>query len=285
MSTVETKLLKGKVLAEAIQEKIVQTISELKAAGKQIPTLRQIQVGNDPSAESYLGQQRKLAEKLGIGCECIGPEQTKDQAALLDQIKQANEDDNVHGVFITMPLPEGYDADEALLALDPHKDVEGVHPTSLGLIVLRKSNLIPPTAHAAFRLIESTGVSLRGKKATIVGQSAIVGRPLQLLLGENRVTTTVCNTGTSTEDLRAAIAASDIVVACAGNPGFIQGDWIQPGQIVIDVATTEVDGKLVGDVQFDSAAEKAAFITPVPGGVGPLTVTLLMENLMRAYTK
>jgi methylenetetrahydrofolate dehydrogenase (NADP+)/methenyltetrahydrofolate cyclohydrolase len=182
-----------------------------------------------------------------------------------------------------MPLPAGFDADRALMALDPRKDVEGIHPASLGLIVLRKARLIPPTAYAALKLIESTGVQLRGLKAALIGQSAIVGRPLQMLLAERRVTTTVCNTGTSEEDLRQITAASDIVVACAGKPGLVRGEWIKEGAIVIDVGTTEVQGRLTGDVEFEKAKERAAYITPVPGGVGPLTVTMLMQNLMHAY--
>jgi methylenetetrahydrofolate dehydrogenase (NADP+)/methenyltetrahydrofolate cyclohydrolase len=182
-----------------------------------------------------------------------------------------------------MPLPKGFDADKVLLAMDPHKDVEGIHPTSLGLIVLRKGKLIPPTAYAANQLIKASGVMLHGKKAAIVGQSAIVGRPLQLLLGEARVTTFVCNTGTSDEDMKKIVGASDIVIACAGKPGLVKGEWIKKGAVVIDVGTTAVDGKLAGDVEYESALKHAAYITPVPGGVGPLTVTMLMQNLIAAY--
>jgi methylenetetrahydrofolate dehydrogenase (NADP+)/methenyltetrahydrofolate cyclohydrolase len=173
-----------------------------------------------------------------------------------------------------------------LLALDPRKDVEGIHPANLGLIVLRRARLIPPTAYAAFRLLEwavkEAGRDLRGMTAVIAGQSAIVGRPLQLLLGERRVTATVCNTGTSLADLQKFVSGSDLVIACAGQPGLIKGSWIKPGSIVIDVGTTEVNGKLTGDVEFEEARKRAGFITPVPGGVGPLTVTMLMQNLMHA---
>ncbi|HXV27466.1 MAG TPA: bifunctional 5,10-methylenetetrahydrofolate dehydrogenase/5,10-methenyltetrahydrofolate cyclohydrolase, partial [bacterium] len=196
-------------------------------------------------------------------------------------------DSKCHGIFIAMPLPTGFDPDQILLTLDAHKDVEGIHPASLGLIVLRKAKLIPPTAYAALALIEYAAnemkCDLRGMKAVMIGQSAIVGRPLQLLLGERRVTTMVCNTGTALEDLKDAVAAGQIVVACAGQPGMIKGEWIRPGAIVIDVGTTEVNGKLAGDVEFEEAKQRAAFITPVPGGVGPLTVTMLMQNLINAY--
>ncbi|MCB9799248.1 MAG: bifunctional 5,10-methylenetetrahydrofolate dehydrogenase/5,10-methenyltetrahydrofolate cyclohydrolase [Candidatus Omnitrophica bacterium] len=277
-----SQLLEGKTIAQQIRENIKLRIEAYVAEGKPRPFLQAIQIAADPSAEWYIGQQEKWADKLGIQFNWIKPGTLTHQVQLIDKIKELNEA-HVHGIFMAMPLPAGFNADEVLLALDPRKDVEGVHPASLGLIVLRKEKLIPPTAYAAFKLIEATGVTLKGKKAVIVGQSAIVGRPLQLLLGQRRVTTIVCNTGTSAEDIQEYIAGSDIVVGCAGSPGMIKGRWIQPGQIVIDVGTTEVEGKLVGDVEFAEAKEKAAFITPVPGGVGPLTVTMLFENLMRAY--
>ena len=188
---------------------------------------------------------------------------------------------------MTMPMPEGFDTDRILLGLDPRKDAEGIHPANLGLIVLRRGKLIPPTAYAAYRLLEyaaeDAGRPLRGARAAIIGQSSIVGRPLQLLLGEKRVTTTVCNTGTSEADLHEIIGKSDIVIACAGKPGLVKGQWVRHGAIVIDVGTTEVDGKLAGDVEFEEARKRAAYVTPVPGGVGPLTVTMLFQNLMHAY--
>ena len=163
------------------------------------------------------------------------------------------------------------------------KDVEGVHPMSLGCLVLRKPRLIPSTALAAIALVESTGIDFRGKRAVIVGQSPIVGRPIQLLLGEKRMTTTVCNTGTSEEVLAKMVGKSELVVACAGKPNLIRGEWIKEGSAVIDIGTTEVKGKLVGDVEFEEAKKRAGFITPVPGGIGPLTVTMLMKNLIIAY--
>ncbi|HNX68232.1 MAG TPA: bifunctional 5,10-methylenetetrahydrofolate dehydrogenase/5,10-methenyltetrahydrofolate cyclohydrolase [Candidatus Omnitrophota bacterium] len=279
----EAKRLEGKGLAADLQQKILAKIRALTAGGSPRPRLVAIQTSDNPSSVWYINQQEKLARKLGIDFQRILPDQVKDETALIQKVREISADRNIHGLFISMPLPEGMDADKVLLAMDPQKDVEGVHPTSLGLIVLRRGRLIPPTAFAAYTLIKSTGVMLRGKKAAIIGQSAIVGRPLQLLLGEARVTTLVCNTGTSDEDLKKIIGASEVVVACAGKPGVVQGAWIKPGAVVIDVGTTEVNGKLQGDVQYEEAAKRAGFITPVPGGVGPLTVTMLMENLILAY--
>lgn len=279
----EAKRLEGKSIAADLQKKILDKIQMLIATGLPIPRLVSIQTSEDPSSAWYINQQEKLAGKLGIRFERVTPDQVSTDTALIALVRKLSQDPDVHGIFVSMPLPQGFDADKVLLAMDPRKDVEGIHPTSLGLIVLRRAKLIPPTAFAAYTLLKSTGIMLRGKKAVIIGQSAIVGRPLQLLLGEARVTTLVCNTGTSTEDIRKMVNACDVVIACAGKPGMVQGSWVKQGAVVIDVGTTEVDGKLQGDVGFDEAAKKAGFITPVPGGVGPLTVTMLMENLITAY--
>lgn len=276
------QLLEGKVLAVRIQEEIRAKIESFLAKGLNRPSLVAIQTGKDPSADWYVGQQEKLAQKLGVDFKRIPAVEITSQSHLIRKIREANEG-TWSGIFVALPLPKEFNPDEVLLAMDPKKDVEGVHPASLGMLVLRRPKLIPPTAYAAFKLIESTGLALRGKQAVIVGQSAIVGRPLQLLLGEKRVTTIVCNTGTPSAAVQKFIASSDIVIACAGQPGMVKGEWIQKGQVVIDVGTTEVNGKLAGDVEFEKAKERAAFITPVPGGVGPLTVTMLMQNLMNAY--
>ncbi|MDD5225568.1 MAG: bifunctional 5,10-methylenetetrahydrofolate dehydrogenase/5,10-methenyltetrahydrofolate cyclohydrolase [Candidatus Omnitrophica bacterium] len=279
----EAKRLEGKVIAAELQKKIVEKIGAFTGAGLPRPSLAAIQTSEDPSAAWYINSQEKLAAKMGIDFRRISPGQVKDERALIEKVRELCADKTVHGLFISMPLPAGIDSDKVLLAMDPKKDVEGVHPTSLGLIVLRRGKLIPPTAFAAYTLIKASGIMLRGKKAAIVGQSAIVGRPLQLLLGEARVTTLVCNTGTAEEDMKKIVGASEIVVACSGKPGLVKGTWIKQGAVVIDVGTTEVDGKLQGDVEFDEAVKRAGFITPVPGGVGPLTVTMLMENLIIAY--
>ncbi len=280
---VEAKLLEGKTIAGDLQRKIADKVQTLTVTGLARPRLCAIQTSDHPSSAWYINQQEKLAAKLGIEFTKVPPSKVSGAKDLIDTVRTLGDDRSVHGLFISMPLPEGIDPDQVLLAMNAQKDVEGIHPTSLGLIVLRRGKLIPPTAFAAFTLIRSTGIMLRGKKAVIIGQSAIVGRPLQLLLGEARVTTTICNTGTSTDDIRKIVNGSDIVVACAGKPGVVKGEWIKQGAVVIDVGTTEVEGKLQGDVDFEGAVKKAGFITPVPGGVGPLTVTMLMENLMTAY--
>lgn len=278
----ESKLLLGKPLAQKIQEEIRSDIEAFRRKGLEIPQLTSIQVGDHPSSRWYVEQQRKVASLLGIGFQEISPRDTRLPSQLMDQVRRAS-DSRTHGIFISQPLPEGFDALQIFRVFNYQKDVEGIHPFNLGLLVLRKPRLIPSTALAVFALIEAGGINLRGRQAVIVGQSAIVGRPVQILLGEKRATTVVCNTGTSEEQLREAVLQAEVVVACAGKPGLIRGEWIREGAVVIDVGTTEVEGSLAGDVEFEEAKKRASFITPVPGGVGPLTVTMLMKNLITAY--
>ncbi len=279
----EAQLLEGKKIAAESQEQIKAAIQKFSAKGLEKPCLVALQAKVDSVSEWYINQQEKLAAKLGIDFRKISPDRISDQRSFLKELHEVDKNPKVHGVFLAMPFPKDFKVEQIVRNFDPTKDVEGINPATLGLIVHRQTVLIPPTAYAAFTLIQYTGIELRGKKAVVVGQSAIVGRPILLLLSENRVTTTLCHTGTSEEDLRKFVSESDIVVACAGKPGLIKGDWVRKGAIVIDVGTTEVNGKLVGDVEFESASRKASFITPVPGGVGPLTVTMLMKNLIRAY--
>lgn len=278
----EAKLLPGKPLAQKIQEEIRAEIEALGKRGLEPLLLTTIQVGDSPASRWYLDEQRKLASQLGIGFQEIPSQDTRLPSQLMDVVRKTS-DSRTHGIFITLPLPDGFDSAQIFRVFNYQKDIEGIHPVNLGFLVLRRPRLIPSTAFAVLALIESTGVSLRGKKAAIVGQSAVVGRPIQLLLGERRMITTVCNTGTSEADLKEAVSQADVVVACAGKPGLIRGKWIKRGSIVMDVGTTEVKGKMVGDVEFEEARKRAGFLTPVPGGVGPLTVTMLMKNLMIAY--
>lgn len=286
MPATEAKLLEGKVLAAKIQSEIQDFVSALLKKKLPCPKLLAIQTTNDPSSGRYIGQQEKLAGKLGIEFEKILPGEISDLRALLEKIWQGNQS-KVNGIFISTPLPTDFNIDKVLFSLDPQKDVEGIHPSNLGLIVLRRPRLFPPTAYAVLSLIDwamtESKQEIRGMQAVVIGQSAIVGKPVQMMLGELRVTTRTCNTGTPFDDLRKAVQESDIVVACAGKPGLVKGAWIKQGAVVIDVGTTEVNGRQVGDVEFEEARRRANYMTPVPGGVGPLTVTMLMKNLINAY--
>ncbi len=269
------KLLEGKNLAVQMQNEIREFV--VQAPGR--ICLAVVETKKDPSAEWYMGAQEKLAAKLGIEYLKTNCEQVPDEGSLVMKIRDLSDDPFVHGIFLSMPLPPQYNATRIIDALDPKKDVEGIHPSTLGLIVMRRRVSVPPTAYSAYLLAKSAGMPLLGKRALVIGQSAIVGRPLSILLGEERMTTTIANAGTTPEDLKKFVSESDFVFACVGKPGLVQGDWVKPGAVLVDVGTTEVNGKLVGDIEFDAAAQKAGFITPVPGGVGPLTTTLLFKNL------
>lgn len=269
------QLLEGKNLAVQMQNEIREFV--VQAPGR--ICLAVIETQKDPSAEWYMGAQERLAAKLGIEYLKTPCEDVPDEGSLVMKIRELSEDPFVHGIFLSMPLPKQYNATRIIDALDPKKDVEGVHPSTLGLIVMRRRVSVPPTAYSAYLLAKSTNLPMAGKRALVIGQSAIVGRPLSILLGEERMTTTIANTGTTADDLKKFVSESDFVFACVGKPGLVKGDWVKPGATLVDVGTTEVDGKLVGDIEFDEACKNAAFVTPVPGGVGPLTTTLLFKNL------
>lgn len=273
------KLLEGKIIAAEIKEKLKQEISLL---GKK-PVLASIIVGENAGAESYCKSQSKTAEGLGIEyrLERLPAETT--QSGLIDFIKKLNNDASVNGIIIQMPLPKQIDYKSISSFIAPDKDIEGMHPQNLGKVLMGKAKIAPCTAAAAFALIEATGVNLYGKEVVIVGHSEIVGKPLSLLLLEKFATTTVCHIGTSgAGKLIDHVKNAEILVVAVGKAGLIKGEWIKEGAIVIDVGINRINDKIVGDVEFEEAASRAAYITPVPGGVGPLTVTMLMRNLVEA---
>ncbi len=274
--SVNAKLLEGKTLAAQMQNEIREFV--VQAPGR--ICLAVIETKKDPSAEWYMGAQEKLAAKLGIEYLKTPCEEVPDEGSLIMKIREYSEDPFIHGIFLSMPLPATYSSTRVIDALDPKKDVEGIHPSTLGLIVMRRRVSVPPTAYSAYLLAKSTNIPLLGKRALVIGQSAIVGRPLAILLGEERMTTTIANAGTTTADLQKFVSESDFVFAAVGKPGLVKGEWVKPGAVVVDVGTTEVAGKLVGDVDFEGACKNAGFVTPVPGGVGPLTTTLLFKNLV-----
>lgn len=280
----ECVLLEGKKVGERLRKELASEVESIKANEGVTIRMACVMVGKDPSAEFYRRAQEKCALSLGIAFENVMLDAGAAESELLSKIKELSSDQSpVHGLIIQLPLPSHMDVARLYPELNPKKDIEGIHPATLGYLVMRRAKLVPATALACLTLIDETGVDCRGKEVVIIGQSSIVGRPLQLLLGERRATTIVCNTGTPEARMAAFCRSADIVVACAGKPGMVKGDWIKPGAVVIDVGTTEVAGKITGDVDFEEARKRAKFITPVPGGVGPLTVLMLMKNLIAAY--
>jgi methylenetetrahydrofolate dehydrogenase (NADP+)/methenyltetrahydrofolate cyclohydrolase len=273
------RLLEGKTIAAAIKEDIKK---EIESFGKK-PVLTSILVGENAGAEAYVKSQRKIAENLGVEYRLERLPVDINQQDLIDFIKRLNTDTSVNGIIVQMPLPKQIDYKAISSFISPIKDIEGMHPENLGKILMGKAKIAPCTAAAAMALIEAAGINLYGKEVVIVGHSEIVGKPLSLLLLEKFATTTVCHIGTSEAGkLVGHVGRAEVLVVAVGRAGLIKGEWIKEGAIVIDVGINRVEGKIVGDVEFAEAEKRASYITPVPGGVGPLTVTMLMKNLIEA---
>ena len=272
-------LLEGKVIAAKIKEELKSEIAKLGKA----PVLASVLVGDNPGSKMYANSQKKTASNLGIEYRLEELSDSISQDELIAFIKKLNDDKSVNGIIVQMPLPKqiGYKIISSFIA--PEKDAEGMHPKNLGKVLLGKAKIVPCTAKSAFTLAKASGVELRGKEVVVVGHSEIVGKPLSLLFLEEFATTTVCHIGTSEAGkLVEHVGKAEILVVAVGKAGLIKGEWIKEGAVVVDVGINRVEGKVVGDVEFVEAEKRASFITPVPGGVGPLTVTMLMQNLVEA---
>ena len=273
------KLLEGKPIAEKIKEQIKQETQSLK----QKPVLAGIQVGENAGAAAYVKSQTKLAENLGIVYQLHKLDQQVSESSLISSIKKLNADKTVNGIIIQMPLPNHIDYKKISQYIFPEKDVEGMHPANIGKILFGKAVMLPCTPAAVMELLKETGIDLYGKEVVVVGHSEIVGKPLSLLLLDKFATVTVCHIGTSkVGKLEEHVKKAEVLIVAVGKAGLIKGEWIKEGAIVIDVGINRVGDKIVGDVEFEEAEKHASFITPVPGGVGPLTVTMLMRNLLEA---
>jgi methylenetetrahydrofolate dehydrogenase (NADP+)/methenyltetrahydrofolate cyclohydrolase len=271
----------GKQIAAELLGKVAKRVEARIARGKRAPGLAVILIGNDPASSVYVGSKRKRCEETGVLSHSHDLPAETTESELLALIDQLNDDPTVDGILVQLPLPEHIHADTVIERIDPAKDVDGFHPYNFGRLAQRRPLLRPCTPRGVMTLLESTGQELAGLDAVVVGASNIVGRPMALELLMARCTVTVCHS--KTKDLAAKVAAADLVVAGVGIPEFVKGEWIKPGAIVIDVGINRLDdGRLVGDVEFDAAAERAGWITPVPGGVGPMTVATLLENTVDA---
>lgn len=278
----EAQLLEGKKIAEKLRQEITQEVEAYKKKFGIVPTLRAIQVGEDPASELYLKSQKKAAESVGAVHEVTILSAQASEKDLIGEIERANRDPKVHGIIVQMPLPKSFQVDQVLDCIHPNKDVEAVTTRNLGRLGINKEGLAPCTARACIRLLEETGENLFGKEGVVIGSSKTVGLPAFLLMLGKKITSTICHTGTfKAGTLESHIRRADVLVVSAGKPELIPGSWIKEGAIVIDVGINRVGGKTVGDVQFEAAKKRAKFITPVPGGVGPVTTMILMENLLR----
>lgn len=275
------QIIDGKAVAARLQRELGLAVKTRLEAGLRAPALATVLVGQDPASEIYVRNKRRTCAALGIRSVPVELAADVDLPALLAAVDALNDDDGIDGILVQLPLPKGIDATPVIERIRPDKDVDGFHPYNLGRLAQRQPVLRPCTPFGVIELLGSTGVDLHGLRATVVGASNIVGRPMALELLLAGCTTTVCHRFTRALDEE--VARADVVIAAVGKPQMVRGDWIKPGAIVIDVGINRLpDGTLCGDVEFAAATERAAWITPVPGGVGPMTVTMLMANTISA---
>lgn len=275
------QLIDGKAKAEAIREDIRKRVSTRIEQGQRPPGLAVILVGTDPASQVYVSHKRRDCEQVGIISKAWDLPATTPQQELEELIDQLNADDSVDGILVQLPLPEGLEADRILERISPDKDVDGFHPFNMGRLAQRMPLLRPCTPAGVIDLLNDTGVDIRGMHAVVVGASNIVGRPMGLELLLRGCTVTTCHRFTN--DLESHVRQADLLVVAVGRPGIVDSQWIKEGALVIDVGINRQDnGKLVGDVDFDIASERASYITPVPGGVGPMTRAKLLENTLFA---
>ncbi len=275
------QIIDGKQIARNVREQVAVGVKARIESGKRAPCLAVVLVGFDPASQVYVRNKKNACKEVGIESVSYDLPAETSQQPLLELVDKLNADPKVDGILVQLPLPEHLEANEILERIRPDKDVDGFHPFNLGRLAQRMPALRPCTPKGVMTLLESTGETVRGKDAVIVGASNIVGRPMTLELLLAGCTTTT--THRFTKDLAGHVQRADIVVVGVGIPGLVKGEWIKPGAMVIDVGINRLeDGRLVGDVEYDIAAERAGWITPVPGGVGPMTVATLMENTLEA---
>ena len=275
------QIIDGKAIAAAITDKVALGVAQRIDNGQRAPGLAVVLVGGDPASQIYVGSKRKMCEKVGFISKAFDLPATTTQEALLALIDELNEDATIDGILVQFPLPDGLDETTVIERINPHKDVDGFHPYNVGRLAQRIPLLRSCTPRGMISMLESTGVDLYGKDAVVVGASNIVGRPMTLELLLAGCTTTCCHR--FTKDLQSHVERADILVVARGQANFIPGEWIKEGAIVLDVGINRLDnGKIAGDVDFEGAKERAAWISPVPGGVGPMTVATLIENTLFA---
>ncbi len=276
-------IIDGNKIAQEIRDSIRTEAAALKQNKGIIPGLAVIMVGEDPASKVYVGRKAKACMEAGFLSRQHKLPADTTEASLLQLINELNTDSLIHGILVQLPLPKHISADKVIAAIDPRKDVDGFHPYNVGCLLTGSPLFVPCTPRGIMELISRTGISLSGKEAVVVGRSNIVGKPMALLLLAQHATVTICHS--KTKDLTAVTSRADILIAAVGKPQMINADMVKKGAVVIDVGVNRLDnGKLVGDVAFAEVAAKASYITPVPGGVGPMTIAMLMKNTLDAAT-
>ncbi|MBI4936787.1 MAG: bifunctional methylenetetrahydrofolate dehydrogenase/methenyltetrahydrofolate cyclohydrolase FolD [Nitrosomonadales bacterium] len=274
------KIIDGKTIAQEVRAEWKVRADALKARGV-TPGLAVVIVGEDPASRIYVGNKVKACAELGLHSEHIALPADTPEATLLAKIAELNANPAIHGILVQLPVPKHINSDKVLNSINPEKDVDGFHPMNVGALATGNMRFAPCTPYGAMKLLDKCGISIEGKHAVVVGRSNIVGKPMALMLLQQNATVTICTS--RTRDLARHTRDADILVVATGKAKMITGDMIKPGAAVIDVGINRLpDGKLCGDVDFDSAKEVAGYITPVPGGVGPMTITMLMANTVQA---
>ncbi|PHS70974.1 MAG: bifunctional methylenetetrahydrofolate dehydrogenase/methenyltetrahydrofolate cyclohydrolase FolD [Methylophaga sp.] len=278
------QIIDGKATAIALKQELKQATKRRLAEGKRRPGLAVVLIGNDSASQVYVGSKRRSCEEIGFKSDSYDLPETTSEAELLSLIDTLNNDNDIDGILVQLPLPKHINTNVVIEHIVPDKDVDGFHPYNIGRLAQRNPQLRPCTPKGIITLLNRIGIDLRGQDAVVVGASNIVGRPMALELLLAGCTTTVCHR--MTKNLEDQVRRADILVVAVGKPNFIPGDWIKQGAVVVDVGINRLeDGTLTGDVEFDVAKEKASWITPVPGGVGPMTVATLLENTLYAAEK
>ena len=273
------QLLDGRILSAQVEQSIKTRVEALAQKGC-VPGLTVILVGDDPASQTYVSNKEKACARLGIRSRTLRMPKDISQETLEKAILEANEDPAVHGILVQLPLPKHLDESRALALILPQKDVDGFHDVNMGRLARGEECVVACTPKGALYMLKSAGIPLEGKEAVVVGRSNIVGKPMALLLLQENATVTICHS--RTRDLAAQTRRADILVAAIGKPRFITADMVKPGAVVVDVGINRVNGKLCGDVDFDAVSQVASFITPVPGGVGKMTIAMLMDNTVSA---
>ncbi|WP_432666365.1 bifunctional methylenetetrahydrofolate dehydrogenase/methenyltetrahydrofolate cyclohydrolase FolD [Wukongibacter baidiensis] len=272
----DLKIIDGKKVSKKIREELQVTINELKEEKGVVPGLAVIIVGNNPASRAYVRMKDKACKALGMHSELHSLEEDVSEEELLSLIDRLNNDRGIHGILVQLPLPNHIDEMKVLKRISHEKDVDGFHPINVGKLVVGEDTFIPCTPHGIIKLLEYEGVDIEGKKAVVIGRSNIVGKPISMLLLQKNATVTICHS--RTKDLKEVTKEADILVAAIGRPKFVTSDMVKSGAVVIDVGINRVDDKIVGDVDFEDVKNVVDSITPVPGGVGPMTITMLIYN-------
>jgi len=279
----ERGILNGRQCSSRVREEIKQQVVALKRKGGEAPGLAVVLVGDDPASRVYVGQKEKACKEVGFNSFLHRLPEDTSQEELLSLVEELNRDEGVHGILVQLPLPRHMDSDTILEAISPEKDVDGFHPVNMGHLVTGLPCTEPCTPKGIMYLLESYGIELEGKKAVVLGRSNIVGKPIAHMLMARNATVTICHS--RTPDIASYTREADIVIAAVGRPRFLTAEMVKEGSVIVDVGINRLEEGLVGDVDFDAVKGKASWITPVPGGVGPMTIAMLLLNTMEAYEK